>query len=173
MYSRVGFGLMNGGFFLAFMNYRRQTLFIFVLLIALIHVSVATLTVFHQALGSETISPGEWRFGGTTNPVPFSEMLMASLGLVAIYLSGTIHGKQWLRNGLLLTICLGLGLIALVLTGTRGTFLALLPLALLMAANARSRYGWLYLLSAIVVLGGLFFHLSGSLQTAWRCSFQI
>ena len=86
------------------------------------------------------------------------------LGIGHQYPSGTIHGKQWLRNGLLLTVCLGLGLFALVLTGTRGTFLALLPLTLLMTANARSRCGQLYLLGAIVVLGGLVFRLSGSLQ---------
>jgi O-antigen ligase len=162
--SRIAFGAVNGAFFFIFLNYRRQSLFLFLILLAFLHASVAILTLFYQAWNFDPLGPSDWRFGGVTNSIAFSEMLLASVGLVAIYWSGKIHGKQGLRNALILTLFLCLGLFALVLTGSRGTLLALLPLALLMAANARFRGGQLFLLGAIVVLGALAISFSGPLQ---------
>ena len=153
--SRIAFGLVNGAFFFFFLNYRRQPLFLFLVLLALLHASVSILAAFHQAMDFASLGPSEWRLGGATNPIPFSEMLLASVGLVAIYWSGKIHKRQGLRSGVILTLFLCLSLFALALTGTRGTSLAVLPLALLTAGNSRSRGGQLYLLGAIVVLEGL------------------
>ena len=153
--SRIVFGLVNGAFFFFFLNYRRQPLFLFLVLLALLHASVSILAAFHQAMDFASLGPSEWRLGGATNPIPFSEMLLASVGLVAIYWSGKIHKRQGLRSGLLLTLILVPQPLRAALTGTRGTSLAVLPLALLTAGNARSRGGQLYLLGAIVVLEGL------------------
>jgi O-antigen ligase len=162
--SRIGFGLMNGAFLFVLLRYRRQTLFLYLVLLALLHASVATLTVFRQALELASFNLDEWRIGGATNPIPFSEMLMASVGLVAIYLSGKLRSKRGVRDALIVALVLGVGLVAVMLTGTRGTLLALFPLALLMAANARFRHGQLYLLGGTTLVCGLALSVSDTLQ---------
>ena len=162
--SRIAFGMINGAFLFALLRYRRQTLFLYLVLLALLHASVATLTVFHQALELTSFNLNEWRIGGATNPIPFSEMLMASVGLVAIYLSGRLRLERGVRDALILALVLGLGLVAVMLTGTRGTLLALLPLALLMAANARFRHGPLYLLGGTMLVCGFALAVSQTLQ---------
>jgi O-antigen ligase len=162
--SRIGFGLVNGGFLFALLGYRRQTLFLYLILLACLHASVATLTVFSQAMELAWLDLDAWRTGGATNPIPFSEMLMASVGLVVIYLSGRLRSERGVRDALILALVLGLGLVAVMLTGTRGTLLALLPLTLLMAANARFRHGVFYILGGVMLLCGFAFAGFGTLQ---------
>jgi hypothetical protein len=68
--SRIGFGLMNGAFLFVLLRYRRQTLFLYLVLLALLHASVATLTVFRQASlrrlistnGASAAPPIQYRF---------------------------------------------------------------------------------------------------------------
>ena len=60
----------------------------FVVLLALAHASVASTVAIWQGVNFGSFSLSTIRVGGITNPIPFSEMLMASLGIVAIYWSG-------------------------------------------------------------------------------------
>ncbi len=148
--SRVGLGLVNGGFFYMLFGCRRDRLFRFVVLIAALHAFVASASIFYEAF--EAIGTAEWRFGGDTNPIPFSEMLMASMGLVAIVGIGHIEGSHASARAFGLVAFVSLGTLALVLTGTRGTLLAFAPLALLMMANARTRSARTTFFLAVVLL---------------------
>ena len=82
--SRVGLGLLNGGFFLMLFRHRREANIVFVVLLALAHASVASTVAIWQGVNFGSFSLSTIRVGGITNPIPFSEMLMASLGIVAI-----------------------------------------------------------------------------------------
>ncbi len=151
--SRIGLGLVNGGFFYVLLGRRRDHLFRFVMLLAALHAIVASASNFYAAF--EAIGTAEWRFSGETNPIPFSEMLMTSIGLVAIVCIGHIEGRHASARAFALVAFVSLGMLALVLTGTRGTLLALAPLALLMMANARTRSARATFVLAVVLLVAL------------------
>ena len=140
--SRVGLGLLNGGFFLMLFRHRREANLVFVVLLALAHASVASTVAIWQGVNFGSMSLSAIRVGGITNPIPFSEMLLASLGIVAIYWSGRLDGGATLRKKLAPVLCLAVGLFALSLTGTRGTLIAIVLLVVLMSANVQKRSGW-------------------------------
>ena len=160
--SRLGFGLVNGGFFYMLFSLRRERLFMFLLALALLHVLVAGTAIVAQALEASALAGR--RFGGATNPIPFSELLMASYGLVAIHWIGRLGDRRGLLPTLGLAAFATLGLVGLVLTGTRGTLLALAPLTLLMISNLRGRGARLVLLAAIAALAAVTLWLAAPLR---------
>jgi O-antigen ligase len=156
---RVGLGWLNGAFFLTFLKHRREHLFLFLVALAFLHATVANFTIIYQVLEAQSFTAG--RFGGVTNPIPFSEMLMASIGIVVIYLCSNSRDKHNALTNLFFVLFLCAGLFALIMTGTRGTFLAIPALVLLVAANAR--FQQLYIASATLVFVGLAIYLYGPL----------
>lgn len=132
--SRIGFGLLNGFTFLALFGFSRERLFNFVVLAAAAHAAVAIGVTFYQAVDFSRFGLAAGRAHGVTNPIPFSEMLLTSVGLAAIAMAARIDPRRaWAALGLL-TLVIGLGILAVFLTGTRGTligFLLLIPLVMI------------------------------------------
>lgn len=129
--SRIGVGLVNGLFFLALFGFSRERLFDFVIVVAAAHSVVAIATAFYQGMDFLELALMRDRVGGVTNPIPFSEMLLTSIGLVTIFLAGRVDRRRPWRMLGLLGLVLASGIFAVVLTGTRGTlvcFFLLLPL---------------------------------------------
>ena len=154
--SRVGLGFMNGAFFLAFFRHERQSLFSFLVLLAAVHSAIAVAVSLWQGIDFSTFALSGVRTGGVTNPIPFSQLLMASLGIVTIYGAGRLHEGNAMRRGIALLVLVGIGILGAALTGTRGTMLAVVLLAVLAFANGRTKSPWtialLLLLPLIVVL---------------------
>lgn len=129
--SRIGFGLLNGFTFLALFGFSRDRLFDFVVLVAAAHAAVAITVALYQGVDFSSLSLATERAHGVTNPIPFSEMLLTSVGLLAIAIAARIDPHQsWAAFGLL-ALVIGLGIFAVFLTGTRGTLIGFLLLFLL------------------------------------------
>lgn len=140
--SRIGLGLLNGFIFLAFCGFSRQKLFDLVVLMAAAHAGVAIIVAIFQGIDFTTLSLAAERAHGVTNPIPFSEMLFTSLGVVVIAFAGRLDPDRsptsfpfgLLAGVVVLALIVGVGIFAVFLTGTRGTlsaFVLLFPLILI------------------------------------------
>lgn len=151
--SRIGLGLLNGFTFLALFGFSRDRLFDFVALVAAAHATVAVAVAVYQGVDFSAFGLSVARAHGVTNPIPFSEMLLTSVGLVAIAMAARIDPRRsWAMLGLL-ALVIGLGLFAVFLTGTRGTligFLLLLPLMMIALFGRMTR--WLVVAVAVLAL---------------------
>src|SRR5690606_29722944 len=134
----------NGAFFTALFARRNETVFGYLVVIALVHAVLSGAVAYSGALSGV-------RAGGETNPIPFSEMLPASIGLVAIVAAARMNGRGKVWRPLALAAFLGVSFLALVLTGTRGTLVVVLPLIVLVAAAMKMRVRALHLAGALVV----------------------
>jgi len=133
--SRIGLGLLNGFTFLALFGFSRERLFDFAVLVAAAHATVAIAVALYQGLDFSALGLAGARASGVTNAIPFSEMLLTSVGVVAIALAARVDPQRRGPALALLALVVGLGLFAVFLTGTRGTLLAfLLLLPLMMVA---------------------------------------
>lgn len=133
--SRIGFGLLNGFTFLALFGFSREKLFDFVVLVAAAHAVVAIAVALYQGFDFARFDLTGQRAHGVTNPIPFSEMLLTSVGLVALAVAARLDpSRRWAALSLL-ALVVAVGLFAVFLTGTRGTLMAFLLLfPLLMVA---------------------------------------
>lgn len=133
--SRIGLGVLNGFTFLALFGFSRERLFDFAVLVAAAHATVAIAVALYQGLDFSALGLAGARASGVTNAIPFSEMLLTSVGVVAIALAARVDPQRRGPALALLALVVGLGLFAVFLTGTRGTLLAfLLLLPLMMVA---------------------------------------
>ena len=151
--SRIGWGLLNGFTFFALLGFSREKLFDFVTLVAGSHAVVAIAVALYQGIDFTTLSLSVKRAHGATNPIPYSEMLFTSLGLVAIVVAGRLGPARSAVGIFLLALMIGLGIFAVFLTGTRGTLLAftlLFPLVMI-SLFGKIRW-WLVSIFAIAVL---------------------
>lgn len=137
--SRIGLGLLNGFTFLALFGFSRARLFDFAVLVAAAHAGVAIAVALYQGLDFSTLGLADQRASGVTNAIPFSEMLMTSVGLVALALAARVEGHRRWTALALPALVVGLGLFAVFLTGTRGTLLAFLLLFPLMMVALAGR----------------------------------
>src|SRR5690606_40939393 len=101
-------------------------------LVAAAHASVAMAVALYQGLDFSALGLAGARASGVTNAIPFSEMLLTSVGLVAIALAARVDPRRRWPALALLALIVGLGLFAVFLTGTRGTLLAFVLLFPLM-----------------------------------------
>lgn len=130
--SRIGLGLLSGFTFLALFGFSRERLFDFTVLVAAAHAAVAVSVAFWQGVDFASLSLAAERAHGVTNPIPFSEMLATSIGVVALAIAGRIDSRRlWVPLGLL-ALVVGLGAFAVFLTGTRGTLIGFLLLLFLL-----------------------------------------
>ena len=150
-FSRIILGSINGGFFIALFGRQRDRLYGFIVAIALAHAMVAILVAFFESLPGETLRMTV-RAGGDTNPIPFSEMLAISAGIVAIAAIGYRSAFPSFWRLPLLVGFLAMALGALILTGSRGTLIVIFPLAILMAAAREKPLHPLGVLAAIGVI---------------------
>lgn len=154
--SRIGLGLLNGFTFLALSGFSRERLFDFAVLVAAAHAGVAIAVALYQGLDFSTFGLADDRASGVTNAIPFSEMLMTSVGLVAIALAARIEAHRSLPALALLALVVGLGLFAVFLTGTRGTLLGFLLLfPLMMVALAGRIAPWPATAFAVLALASM------------------
>jgi O-antigen ligase len=130
--SRIGLGLLNGFTFLVLFGFSRERLFDFAVLVAAAHATVAVAVALYQGVDFTALGLAGARARGVTNAIPFSEMLLTSIGLVAIALAARVDGRRRWPALALLALVVGLGLFAVFLTGTRGTLLAFVLLFPLM-----------------------------------------
>ncbi len=137
--SRIGLGVLNGFTFLVLFGFSRERLFDFAVLVAAAHASVAIAVALYQGLDFSALGLADARASGVTNAIPFSEMLLTSVGLVAIALAARIDPHRRWPALALLALIVGLGLFAVFLTGTRGTLLAFLLLFPLMMVALAGR----------------------------------
>ncbi|HTV71833.1 MAG TPA: O-antigen ligase family protein [Rhizobiaceae bacterium] len=129
--SRIGIGLVNGLFFTLVFGFSRERLFNFIILLAAAHMAVACVVALYQGVDFLSLELARGRVHGSTNPLPFSEMLLVSLGLVSLFLAARVDRHRPLPGIALLTLTTVMGLFAIFLTGARGTmicFLLLFPL---------------------------------------------
>lgn len=129
--TRIPLGLINGAFFMLLFSRSSEAALQYLLLIAGMH------TVLAIGIACSAGMAG-LRAGGATNPIPFSEMLAVSAGIVAIAGAARIERDQ-LWQPLALALFLLLTMVALVFTGTRGTLVVALPLIFMMALALRVR----------------------------------
>lgn len=122
--SRIALGLLNGFIFLALFGFSREKLFDFIVIVAAAHASVAIVVTLYQGVDFTNLSLTGQRANGVTNPIPFSEMLFTSLGLVVIAFAARLDRARWRLGLILLALMIGLGIFAVFLTGTRGTLTA-------------------------------------------------
>lgn len=159
--SRIGLGLLNGFIFLALCGFSRQKLFNLVVLMAAAHAGFAILVAIFQGIDFTTLSLAAERAHGTTNPIPFSEMLFTSLGIVAITFAARLDpGRSptsfpfgLLTGVIVLALIVGGGIFAVFLTGTRGTlsaFVLLFPLILIALFDKVP--SWLSAIFAVTIL---------------------
>lgn len=161
--SRIGLGVLNGFTFLALFGFSRERLFDFAVLVAAAHAAVAIAVALYQGLDIPGLGLAEARASGVTNAIPFSEMLLTSVGLVAIALAARVDpARRWPALASLALI-VGLGLFAVFLTGTRGTLLAFLLLLPLMTVAMFGRIAPLPA-AAFVVLAFASMLLAGSVM---------
>ncbi|MCO5148044.1 MAG: O-antigen ligase family protein [Aquamicrobium sp.] len=154
--SRIGLGLLNGFIFLVLFGFSRERLFDFAVLVAAAHAGVAIAVALYQGLDFSTFGLADDRASGVTNAIPFSEMLMTSVGLVAIALAARIEAHRSLPALMLLALVVGLGLFAVFLTGTRGTLLGFLLLfPLMMVALAGRIAPWPATAFAVLALAAM------------------
>lgn len=152
--SRIGLGLLNGFVFLALCGFSRQKLFDVIVLMACAHACVAIGVALYQGIDLATPGLAPGRAHGVTNAIPFSEMLFTSLGLVMIAISGRIDPARPGAGMFMLMLVLGVGFLALYLTGTRGTLSAVVLLfPLVMFALIEKVPLWLAASFALVMLG--------------------
>lgn len=130
--SRIGLGLLSGFTFLALFGFSREKLFEFTVLVATAHAVVAVCVAFWQGIDFALLSFAAERAHGVTNPIPFSEMLATSIGVVALAIAARIDSDRVWGVLSLLAFVVGLGTFAVFLTGTRGTLIGFLLLLLLM-----------------------------------------
>ncbi|HRP79316.1 MAG TPA: O-antigen ligase family protein [Aquamicrobium sp.] len=130
--SRIGLGLLNGFTFLVLFGFSRERLFDFAVLVATAHATVAVAVALYQGVDFTALGLAGARARGVTNAIPFSEMLLTSIGLVAIALAARVDARRRWPALALLALVVGLGLFAVFLTGTRGTLLAFVLLFPLM-----------------------------------------
>lgn len=162
--SRIGLGVLNGFTFLVLFGFSRERLFDFAVLVAAAHATVAIAVALYQGLDFSRLALAMGRASGVTNPIPFSEMLLTSTGLVGIALAARMDPRRPWRALALLALIIGFGLFAVFLTDTRGTllaFLLLFPLVLLALAGRIAPWSAvifiLLSLAAVLLAGSIMF----------------
>lgn len=153
--SRIGLGVLNGFVFLALFGFSREKLFQFIVLVAGAQASIAIAVAIYQGLDFTNFTIAT-RARGVTNPIPFSEMLFTSVGLVAIALAGRMEKQPAYRELVILGSLLAVGVLAVVLTGTRGTLVAFAALIFLIMIPQLGKVPLRQLLAfgTVVVAGG-------------------
>lgn len=148
-FSRLALGAVNGAFFTAFLGRNNRSVFLLIVLIALLHACVSMGTAFLETL----LTHGRAR--GSTNPIPFSEVLAVSAGIAVI---AAVSYRQKFKGMLFLpalAVFLALALTAVILTGSRGTLVVVFPLAILMAAALEVKPRPVRVAAAVGVMLGL------------------
>lgn len=130
--SRIGLGVLNGFTFLALLGFSREKLFELLVLVAAAHAAVAVAVAFWQGIDFASLSLAAERAHGITNPIPFSEMLATSIGVVALAIAGRMDSGRLWGQFLLLAFVVAIGAFAVFLTGTRGTLIGFLLLLFLL-----------------------------------------
>ncbi|MBX3578127.1 MAG: O-antigen ligase family protein [Rhizobiaceae bacterium] len=136
--SRLILGAINGFFLLSLFGGNREYLYRFLIASALFNAIAAIAVACFQGVSFLSLELGD-RVGGNTNPIPFSEVLAVSAGLVALAIVGRAGQTPALWRATALAALLSLTILALILAGSRGTFLAAAPLALLIALASKRR----------------------------------
>jgi hypothetical protein len=159
--SRLWIGLINGFFFLALFRFDRRALFRFIGIVAGLHAVIAVAVAIWQGVDFSSLEFTGKRSHGMTNPIPYSNMLLVSVGLAALVIASLMHVRRAAVDIAFVVAVVGVGTVAVVLTGTRGTLLAVPLLALLLMIGYRSRFSQRTILSTVIgftiasVLAGL------------------
>lgn len=154
---RIGAGLVNGLFFFLMFRCRRAPLFGMVVLVAALNALLLSVFSIGSGLVSGALMHDRARVEGASNAIAYSELLAVSFGVLLIYVGGRIsRAGQW-RYLALLAVFVALGLLALLMTGTRGTLLAMPVLAVLVALALRVRHALWASLAILIVIAGVAF----------------
>ena len=162
--SRMWAGLINGFFFLLLFRADRRSLFAFIGLVAASHAAVAIVTALAQGVDFSNLWVTGNRAGGMTNPIPYSNMLLVSVGLTVIALAGAMSARRAAADIATVALVMLAGLGAVLLTGTRGTMLAAPLMIVLVLYSYRNRF------SRRAILGfaaGLVALAAASVLAAW------
>ena len=148
--SRQWIGVINGFFFLALFRFRREWLLVFLGVVAAAHGLTAIVAALWEGFDPSILWLSRGRVGGVTNPIPYSNMLLTSVGLAAIVAASRVRRDAMAPNLALTALLFVAGMFGVLLTGTRGTLLAVPFLVILIALVYRERLGGRILLRAMV-----------------------
>ena len=152
--ARFLLGWMNGFFFFQIFSGDRKALFQLIAVVAGAHLTVAVGYTLYAGFDFVSVAVLGVRPGGNTNPIPYSFLILSSAGLVALALADQVRrDRKFLLLGAIALTLAG-SLIAIAVTGTRGTLIAF-PLLLVLIASLlwlRAGAAWSLGLMAIGLL---------------------
>lgn len=138
---RLAFGVLNGAFFISLFKGDRRSLLAFIAFIALLHFIAAALVSVVQGIDFGALKLAGVRTSGDTNPIPFSQVMIVSLGIVVIFAASRLHEGAVAAKTILLLALFAFGVFAAALTGTRGTMPSLGLMVVLGVVNLRKGSG--------------------------------